>query len=65
MTGVNISSLVDTWLTLQNIEIKGVRSRALSVIKARGMWHSNQFHELVMSKNGVELKSDAWSRKYA
>jgi len=65
MTGVNISSLVDTWLTLQNIEIKGVRSRALSVIKARGMWHSNQFHELVMSKHGVELKSDAWSGKYA
>jgi circadian clock protein KaiC len=64
-TGVNISSLVDTWLTLQNTEIKGVRSRALSVIKARGMAHSNQVHELVMSKNGVALKTDAWSRKYA
>jgi circadian clock protein KaiC len=64
-TGVNISSLVDTWLTLQNTEIKGVRSRALSVIKARGMRHSNQLHELVMSKKGVELRSDAWSRKYA
>jgi circadian clock protein KaiC len=64
-TGVNISSLVDTWLTLQNTEIKGVRARALSVVKARGMGHSNQTHELVMSKNGVELKSGAWSRKYA
>jgi circadian clock protein KaiC len=64
-TGVNISSLVDTWLTLQNVEIKGVRARALSVIKARGMSHSNQLHEFVMSNKGVELKSDAWSRKYA
>jgi circadian clock protein KaiC len=64
-TGVNVSSLVDTWLTLQNAEIKGVRSRALSVVKARGMRHSNQLHELVMSKKGVELRSDAWSRKYA
>lgn len=64
-TGVNISSLVDTWLTLQNTEIKGVRARALSVVKARGMGHSNQLHEFVMSKNGVELKSGEWSRKYA
>ncbi len=64
-TGVNVSSLVDAWLTLQNTEIKGVRARALSVVKARGMGHSNQLHEFVMSKNGVELKSDAWSRKYA
>ena len=64
-TGVNVSSLVDTWLTLRNGEIKGVRARALSVVKARGMGHSNQLHEFVMSKKGVELKSDAWSRKYA
>jgi circadian clock protein KaiC len=64
-TGVNVSSLVDTWLTLHNTEIKGVRARALSVVKARGMGHSNQLHEFVMSKKGVELKSEAWSRKYA
>lgn len=64
-TGVNVSSLVDTWLTLQNIDIKGVRARALSVVKARGMGHSNQLHEFVMSKKGVELKSEVWSRKYA
>jgi circadian clock protein KaiC len=64
-TGVNISSMVDTWLTLQNTEIKGGRARALSVVKARGMGHSNQLHEFVMSKNGIELKSGRWSRKYA
>jgi circadian clock protein KaiC len=64
-TGVNISSLVDMWLALENSEINGVRARSLAIVKARGMGHSNQTHELVMSKKGVELKSGAWSRKYA
>ena len=64
-TGVNISSLVDTWITLANGEINGVRARSLSVVKARGMGHSNQTHEFVMSKRGVEVKSEPWSRKYA
>lgn len=64
-TGVNISSLVDLWLALNNAEINGVRARSLALVKARGMGHSNQTHEFVMSKKGVELKSGAWSRKYA
>lgn len=62
-THVNISSLVDMWLTLSNTENNGVRARTLSVVKARGMGHSNQTHELVMSKKGVEIKYDALSRK--
>ena len=64
-TGVNISSLVDTWLTLNNSETNGVRARALSVIKARGMRHSNQSHEFVMSKKGVEIKGSEQSGQYA
>jgi circadian clock protein KaiC len=60
---VNISSLVDLWLTLSNTEKDGARARTLSVIKARGMGHSNQTHKLVMSKKGVEIKHDAVSRK--
>lgn len=62
-TTVNISSLVDTWLALSNAELNGIRGRTLSIIKARGMGHSNQTHELVMSKKGVEIKHDAVSRK--
>lgn len=62
-THVNISSLVDMWLMLSNTEKNGVRARTLSVVKARGMGHSNQTHELVMSKKGVEIKHDAVSRK--
>jgi circadian clock protein KaiC len=60
---VNISSLVDMWLMLSNTENNGVRARTLSVVKARGMGHSNQAHELVMSKKGVEIKYDAVARK--
>jgi circadian clock protein KaiC len=60
---VNISSLVDMWLMLSNTENNGVRARTLSVVKARGMGHSNQTHELVMSKRGIEIKYDAVSGK--
>jgi circadian clock protein KaiC len=60
---VNISSLVDMWLMLGNMENNGARARTLSVVKARGMGHSNQTHELVMSKKGVEIKYDAVARK--
>jgi circadian clock protein KaiC len=60
---VNISSLVDLWLMLGNMENNGARARTLSVVKARGMGHSNKTHELVMSKKGVEIKYDAKSRK--
>ena len=60
---VNISSLVDLWLMLGNMENNGARARTLSVVKARGMGHSNQTHELVMSKKGVEIKYDAVSQK--
>jgi len=62
-TSVNVSSLVDTWLTLSNAERDGSRSRTFAVIKARGMGHSNQTHELVMSKAGVEIRDEAVPRR--
>ena len=55
-TGMNISSLVDTWLSLTNDEHTGTRRRTISVVKARGMRHSNLVHELAMSNKGVEVK---------
>jgi circadian clock protein KaiC len=57
-TSVNISSIVDTWLALKNDAVDGARSRTLSVIKARGMGHSNWTHGFVMSKKGVEITGD-------
>jgi circadian clock protein KaiC len=54
-TGVAISSLIDTWLLLRGIEIGGERNRGLIVLKSRGMAHSNQIREFVLTDHGVEL----------
>ena len=54
-TNIGISSLMDTWLLLRDIEINGERNRGLYVLKSRGMAHSNQIRELLLTDNGVEL----------
>ena len=54
-TEVNISSLVDTWLLLRDIELGGERNRAMYVLKSRGMSHSNQLREFVLTDHGVDL----------
>jgi circadian clock protein KaiC len=55
LTGVYISSLIDTWLLLRDIEIGGERNRVLYVLKSRGMAHSNQIREFRLTDNGIEL----------
>jgi circadian clock protein KaiC len=50
-----ISSLVDTWLLVRDIESNGERNRGMYVMKSRGMKHSNQVREFVISDNGLEL----------
>jgi len=52
---VYISSLIDTWLLLRDIEIGGERNRGLYVLKSRGMSHSNQIREFRLTDNGIEL----------
>jgi len=52
---VAISSLMDSWLLLQNIESDGERNRGLYVLKSRGMEHSNQIREFVISGKGIDL----------
>jgi circadian clock protein KaiC len=52
---VSISSLMDSWLLLQNIESNGERNRGLYVLKSRGMEHSNQIREFVISQQGIDL----------
>jgi circadian clock protein KaiC len=51
-----ISSLIDTWLLLRNIEVGGERNRGLYILKSRGMAHSNQIRELLLTDHGVELE---------
>ncbi len=52
---LGVSSLMDTWLSLRNLESNGERNRGLYVLKSRGMSHSNQIREFVLTDNGVEL----------
>lgn len=54
-TDVGVSSLVDTWIMLRDLEYKGERNRGLYILKSRGMPHSNQIREFVMTNLGVEL----------
>ncbi|HEY3633703.1 MAG TPA: circadian clock protein KaiC [Caldimonas sp.] len=54
-TEVGVSSLMDAWLLLSNLESNGERTRALQVIKARGMAHSNLVREFVFSDEGLDL----------
>jgi circadian clock protein KaiC len=54
-TDVSISSLMDTWLLLQIIEGNGERNRGLSILKSRGMEHSNQIREYCLTDKGADL----------
>ena len=51
-----ISSLIDTWLLVRDIEIGGERNRGLYILKSRGMAHSNQIREFLLTDHGVELR---------
>ena len=52
---LGVSSLMDTWLLLRNVEFNGERNRTIYVLKSRGMAHSNQVREFVLSDNGIDL----------
>jgi len=52
---LGVSSLMDTWLLLRNTEYNGERNRTLFVLKSRGMAHSNQVREFVLSSAGIDL----------
>ncbi|MCE9613448.1 MAG: circadian clock protein KaiC [Lentisphaerae bacterium] len=52
---ITISSLMDAWLLLQDLEGNGERNRVLYVLKARGMSHSNQVREFLISDHGIDL----------
>jgi circadian clock protein KaiC len=54
-TDVGISSLIDTWFLLRSLELGGERNRGLYVIKSRGMAHSNQIREFLVTPRGIDL----------
>jgi circadian clock protein KaiC len=54
-TDLQISTIADTWIHLSYLIRSGERNRALTIIKSRGTWHSNQVRELVLSDAGPML----------
>ncbi|WP_443747225.1 circadian clock protein KaiC [Asticcacaulis solisilvae] len=55
-TDMGISSLIDTWILLRDIELGGERNRGMYVLKSRGTKHSNQIREFVISEHGIDLR---------
>jgi circadian clock protein KaiC len=53
---VGVSSLMDTWIALKDIEGQGERNRGLTIVKSRGMAHSNQFREFKLTSKGLMLE---------
>jgi circadian clock protein KaiC len=53
--GIGMSSLMDTWLSLVQLESNGERNRGIYVLKSRGMNHSNQIREYQLTSQGVKL----------
>lgn len=56
LSDISVSSLIDTWLVLRSIDSAGERNRGLSILKSRGMAHSNQIREFLLTDHGVELR---------
>ena len=54
-TEIGISSLMDTWISMSNPEFNGEYNRLLSVMKSRGMPHSNQVREMLLTHRGIDL----------
>jgi circadian clock protein KaiC len=53
---VGISSLIDSWLLVRDIELNGERNRGLFILKSRGMAHSNQIREFMLTSEGIRLR---------
>lgn len=55
-TDEGVSSLVDSWVLLRDMELNGERNRGLYIIKSRGMKHSNQVREFLITNEGLKLE---------
>jgi circadian clock protein KaiC len=52
---IGVSSVVDTWLLVRDMELNGERNRGLYVLKSRGMSHSNQIREFLITDDGIRI----------
>jgi circadian clock protein KaiC len=60
-TETTISSLMDTWIVLANEDVGGRHRRGLYVLKSRGMAHSNELREFVLTDSGLDLHENGGS----
>ena len=58
-----ISSMVDTWMMVQDIEVDAERTRSLCVMKSRGMVHSNEVRRFNISSKGIHLSAIVINKK--
>ena len=54
-TESEVSSIMDTWILLRDIELGGERNRGIYILKSRGMAHSNQIREFLITSKGVDI----------
>jgi circadian clock protein KaiC len=54
-TEIGVSSLMDTWIDLRTVESNGERNRILYILKSRGMPHSNQGREFIITSQGITI----------
>ena len=59
ITDSHISTITDTILLLQYVEIKGEMARALNVFKMRGSWHDKRIREFIITSSGPEIKDSS------
>jgi len=55
-TDEGVSSLVDAWILIKDIELNGERNRGLYIMKSRGMKHSNQVREFIITDKGLKME---------
>jgi circadian clock protein KaiC len=55
LTEEGVSSLIDTWIHLRDLEGDGEKKRGITIIKSRGMDHTNQVREFEISRHGIEI----------
>ena len=65
ITSTEISSLMDTWISLKEIEADGERQRIMYILKARGMAHSNRIHRFTIGDRGIQVEGEIPVEKQA
>jgi len=54
-SGLDVSSLLDTWISVRDLEVDGERQRSLHVLKSRGMAHSNRIEPFHLADDGIHF----------